>query len=424
MVKDSSKLIHEMCKSTLINLDDLAGRRLQIAGQCLLQAVAVEDETIEQMILQNLVDIRLGARGSISIDTICPKELRTYFISFANAPSFSRSALRFAVNELKENTDLDALGERLLQLSKSADSDVATASLGVLRELTAAHDLKEVLSPDDIIALFEHPSEEVRAEALHFVCTQNDLLAKRAVLEKVISIIFEGGWKIGKLYEGPYQARPRVVRILSGLGEAEFQLVRQLPKLPYENKSEKRWVHKALWEILYGIGRQTEEVIELGEVGPRMTGVTKSRAAIAASIVLMSTEKDMASYASEFVEMLRTGGASDQLLAVEVLSLLLQEIEIEGAVEELIQALQSPYASVRHATLGALKTIHLSPSQVEQSVSVLETGLRSFPFLRRVWIYLGKTFTGKGQVGIDFAEKRDIIRAMTKLNVRYTVVTP
>jgi energy-coupling factor transporter ATP-binding protein EcfA2 len=429
MVKDSSKLIHEMCKPTLINLDDLAGRRLQIAAQCLLQAVAVQDETIEQMILQNLVDVRLGAKGSISIDASCPKELRTYLINFANAPTFSRSALRFAVNELKQNADLDALAARLLKLSRSADSDVATASLGVLRELTDTHDLKEVLSPDDIIALFEHPSEEVGAEALHFVCTQDDLLAKRAVLEKVISIIFEGGWKIGKLYEGPYQARPRVFRTLPGFGEAELQLVAQLPKVPYESESDKRWIQNALWEAFHRTKRWVAEVEEF-EVGYSVSsnfevssstgyGSTKYTTAIAASIVLLS-EKEKISYAAEFLEMLRTGSAGDQQLAVEVLSLLLQEIEIEGAIEELIQALQSPYAGVRHATLEALKTIDLSPSQVEQSVSILETGLRSFHFLRRASIYLGKVFTGKGPIGVSLREKQAIIRIMTKLNAHHT----
>jgi hypothetical protein len=96
MVRDSSKLIREMCKPTLVDLYDLASRRLQIAAQCLLQSVAVQDEAIERAILQNLLDIRLGVRDSISVDPSCPKELRTYLLSTCmrkSAPSLINIAI-------------------------------------------------------------------------------------------------------------------------------------------------------------------------------------------------------------------------------------------------------------------------------------------------------------------------------------------
>lgn len=390
MVKDSSKLIHEMCKSTLINLDDLAGKRLQIAGQCLLQAVAVEDQTIEQMVLQNLVDVRSGMRGGIIIDTSPPRELRTYLLNFANCSSFSWYALRFAVNELKENTDLDALVARLVQLGKSVDSDAAAASLQVLREVMAAYTLTEVMSPDDITAFLEQPSEQVKLETLLLVCTQGDLLAKRVLLSEIISFALEDSY-----FDYP------------GLYEAQLQLIRQLPKVPYETKSDKLWIQEALWKAFCRIERQ-----------PPRWDLRRFGGTIAVSIVLMSTEGKRLSYVTEFLEMLQTGSQSNQLLAIEVLSQLLQEMKIKEAVDELVRSLQSPYRSVRHAALKALETMDIKPSQVKQITSILETGLQSLPFLRRVSAYLGKLFTGKGQIGVDFYEKRDIICALNELNSR------
>jgi len=424
MVRDSSKLIREMCEPTLVDLDDLANRRLQVAAQCLLQAVAIQDETVERAILQNLLDIRLGVRDSTSVDPNCPGELRTYLLGFANTRSFSEHALRFAVKELKEDVGLDSLVARLLQLGKSSDSDVAEASLRALRDLADADDLTKTLPLGDIIELFEQPSEQVRMEALHLVCTQDDLLARRALLDEVISFALEDKWENDAWYlkygfrVSPGFEEGALLRfeagILLGLFEkACLKLIRQLPKVPYENESDKQWVERALWKTFSNQAESSER-----RIFP--IPITEFQGAIAASMVLISNEKESHSFAAEFLEMLQTGSESDRLLAIEVLSQLLQEMEIEGAVEELMLALRSPHERVRLAALKALETMDLSSSQMEQTVSILETGLQSFPLLRRVLMYLDKAFTGKGQIGVDFGEKQSIIRALTKLNTRRT----
>jgi len=81
MTSDSSAFIRQLWESLPTNVDDLANKRLQVASQCLAQAVAMQDETLEPAILDNLLKLRLAAKGDSSLSPSYSRELRSYLLT-------------------------------------------------------------------------------------------------------------------------------------------------------------------------------------------------------------------------------------------------------------------------------------------------------------------------------------------------------
>ncbi|MCB9418679.1 MAG: hypothetical protein H6667_02665 [Ardenticatenaceae bacterium] len=389
-------------------MNDLAGRRIQIVTQCLQQATAVQDDVIEQTILQNLLDIRMGVKGNILVNYKHIKEIKDYLLRFANKPIFYKYALEFAVKELKNNVSIKILMANLLQFCQSSDSDLAVASLQTLRDLVTKYDSEGTLLTDDVVKLFEHPSEQVKKEILHFVCYHDNLLGKRAIRDKAID--FALGSKNQNIITSSALNEALIERMFNDLNlllplefnEDEIQLIQKLPELQYENEADKKTIRDTLWKA-YSKSRQHTQI----------------KRTLATSIVLMSSEDEKKRFGTEFLKMLRTGSPSEQILAASSLSQLMQNMEKFDATDDLIKTLSSPHKNVRRAVINNIKSLNLNSSQKKRVVAILDEGLLSFSFSQRMKIYLKQAIVGKGQVGINFAEKQEIIRTLINLNTTY-----
>ena len=410
MIGDSSSFIKKFSKSFIQDVDDIAYKRLQVTAQCLSQAVGMQDPTIEIQILERLFSIRTNK----PINSSClSKPSCIYLKRFASSPTFPNYSIEHSVTNLKESISTIVLLGKLLDLTKSPDSDIALAAINGIIILGKNADLSSSLHIEDIELLLDYPSVQIKAKTLKLLLSQTKLIGKHNICEKVLSYLFTDENIPLEPFFDRYPPHTRMIHYGSvdyiDKQEIIYQSINQFLEIPFEDQADKKRLLKELW-YLYNNKKLSYTLRYDSPI----------RSSIVATIIKMSESDKLPSYIDQLRDMLRFGNRSDQLLSTDVISQLSDD-EIQGLSSDLIDALKSPYSKVRQSVMKILSTHEYESDKTKTIQKRLTDGLATPSIWKKYSIRLTEAISGIGCIGSDPSERLSILVALARLGIHNPV---
>ncbi len=182
MQKDAAWLVEILCCDDRFDLDKT---KLQIAAQCLAEAISISDTGVEENVLKQLLEIRTNGKGCDKVNDIA-SEVRHYLLQYATTKGFNLDAIRLAFKKVqKNNLSKEFIGtvEKLLLVT---DTSKVLNVLQAIKELGSGNKLAKNISKNTIDELLNSKNPDVQLATIHIVLgifsiPQRKLYANRAL---------------------------------------------------------------------------------------------------------------------------------------------------------------------------------------------------------------------------------------------------
>lgn len=420
MQRDPSRIIERLCRD---DERDLLKRRLQIAAQCLSEAVEVPSHEVEETVLTQVLRIRSNGNETSSTELFQP-ELKHYLLRFATSADFYKHVLSTSIRQVRRVEEAIELTSSLSQMVSSVDREIQLASINALINLGQRHDISQALDRETLEVLLSDTNAEVQLATIQLILSVlsrplNDGLSRKFV-ETTLTLV------ASLLYSVRFLARTRILlseELVFGSQVDEKALCRVLRETVgaisgAERLNTQQQLARMLYRAMGGedIGLSslvmpTEEriLLFLGIELPLGLAVC-----VANALIQLDDSNQRSMHKQQLLDALNKGTPDQQVWATHLLT---GTFGSESDVaDSILFNLESPFSKVRLAALSALQRLHLSNQQLPLAQDVLIRGLEEVSRLRWLQCHLRQMIAGKGCLALGQEERIRAAETLLVLN--------
>jgi len=353
--KDPTRIIARLFRA---DDEDPLRQRLQIAAQCLAEAVIVPDQPTRHSLLAEILRVRCSGRDC-TVPARYRAEIGQYLVRLATSSLFHRYAI---IAALRGDHDRAGLPIALHSLLASANREVRLACLEALELVAREEGLAHELDPSTMLDLLSTGDVEVALSAMRLITANErgymDQELGNAVAEVSRAVITRFSWDI-----------TIDCTDAQTLGEALGQAVKTLPRSAIDQLTTD------LASILGSRVADPEPLVS--RVLPdRPTDAAcdiDTSSWLAALLMDLATPSRAAAYRRALLEAAHKGTPSQQCAALMALAHCLPSDA--HVAERVVLALASPFRRVRRGAILALPRLALSGPLLTAATESLRAGL-------------------------------------------------
>lgn len=388
MKRNPTQLINQLL--TEDSDTDFLKVRLQIAAQCISEAVEKTAIKTEKLVLKELWQIRtLGKRKVLPAKTY--PEIREFLLRFATSYEYYDYVLREKVEDTNKK-NIKKLINQLKEEIDTNDSDIQNAAVGAINLLWRNHDLARYLTNTDV-------SKLLRFTDLNLLLHLTSCVSKKRVDDITDELIEEVVKETAGYIVDSIQDANRDI----GYADEEDELAKTILQEMRTDVFQNHWG---------SIKTKILEAISTMLVNPPLYNSyveMPKRAFLKYIIILLevlsqlSTEEENSIYKAQLINMARMGKINQQVLGTLLLSKIYSnDTEIENIVANKLVA---PSLNVRMAALIALRNVEIEEAK---KITYYKNAIGNYEKSKsksvRVLIHIKEILLGKGVPGSSVEE--------------------
>lgn len=417
MQRNPTRIIETLCREDEM---DLIKPQLQIAAQCLSEAVEVPNHEVEMIVLSQLLHIRSNGNET-SRTCLFQPELKDYLLSFARNADFYKYVLSTRVRKVRRVEEAIDLSSSLIQMANSVDSDIKLASVEALYDLGQKYNISQTFDQETLERLLSNPNTEVQQASIQLILSvlpkpiSNDLSKK--LVDTTLTLLAQTH-KLPEFIFSPLSTR---------IDESALCLVLQETicaiSVAERINIQQHLVHK-LYQTLCGKYSGLTSFMMPARYKtfyfwPRMHHKPHIDliVCVAKALIQLDNNNQRSMHKRQLLDALNKGTPDQQIKALLLLTNTFgSESDI---VDSILMKLESPFGKVRLAALSALQNLELSIQQLHVAKDALVSSLEGISMLRWIHCHLRQIIARRGCLGIDQEERIRIIETLLTLKTSW-----
>lgn len=407
MKKDPTNLIHELCKN---ENNDKLHREIQIASQCLVEAIEPPQENAEQLLLGQILEIRSLGKYNAYLKTSFDPFIRDYLMRYVQTNwKFYRDVLNFEKNQ-KNINELHNFAEKLSILIKSSNFDIRNEAAGIFFILEDDYKKQLIIDSDTLFNLVDNEYFWYKPNIISWVRSVNYPLSDNEVsllVDKIVRSLQLFIMKDKKVEFRPskwykyYNWRNQAARFHQ-IFDTYNALKETFPTV------KKRSVSFLISEIANFTHKKMfhykSSVFYRGHWGQFL-----KRYLLLLIKILIDWESSTgrSKHCNHLLDMLEKGSFQQQKWAIIFLCNHFQEYET--VTGKLLDKRFTPHSGVRDTLLGQIRKLRLDDKQIEKLCKEFETYFQEDKWIIKVLSKLRQIFLGIGKPGLTKTERDQIV---------------
>jgi hypothetical protein len=353
MKKQPSEIIHKLYRT---NTEDPLNTRIQIATQCLIEAIEPPPDKIRNEILHELLRIRSHGKLGLSEKNKLSNEGYIYLLNFAMSSEFYLHSLELFVSEYSYCDDIQPVIHKLFSFTNSSDRNIQKCSIKALIDLSnhsQDYSFIDQSKISDFIDIVE--ADSVLIDLIEYTLSKNEIIED--ALEKKLKAVANTnifGFMLGNKLLHDSTERIIAKKLAELLVSHTFCNLHNFLESSSIQTLQQLFNTRRIKRINYSFNRIIREYILI------LTNI----------FLAIASEEKIVFFRKQILEMLSKGDKFQQVCAIYLIS---DIYSTDGElVEKLLKKVISPSAQVRLAAISVLSKLKLSPVQAKITTERLE----------------------------------------------------